>query len=257
MKKSEEKYIVPAVDQATAILFCMANTTASHLSLMEIYTAVGIHKSKAYSILQTLQKAGLVQRNIAGKGYSLGPGLITLSRKVLDNFNLPRIAEPILEELAKKTDATVTLGLIAEDKVFVVSKHEGKSDVGITIRIGHQFPLTYGSHGKAIAAFLPEKELDHILQNNHVYFHGSPKKLDIIRLKKELEQCRRNGFAMDLGEIKPGLNSVAAPVLGPGGGPIGYITLIGLFPAETIKKFGPLIAEAGKTLSQKFGINIE
>ena len=88
MKKSEEKYIVPAVDQAAAILFCLAETTASHLSLMEIYKAVGIHKSKAYSILQTLQKAGLIQRNIAGKGYSLGPGLITLSRKVLDNFNL-------------------------------------------------------------------------------------------------------------------------------------------------------------------------
>ena len=130
-------------------------------------------------------------------------------------------------------------------------------NVGVTIRIGHQFPLTYGSHGKAIAAFLPEKELDHILQNNHVYFHGSPEKLDIIRLKKELEQCRRKGFAMDLGEIKPGLNSVAAPVLGPGGGPIGYITLIGLFSAEIIKKFGPLVAEAGKTLSQKFGINTD
>src|SRR6185369_13537315 len=99
-QQSDERYMVPAVEQAARVLFCLAGNSSSHMSLTEVCTQVGIHKSKAYSILQTLQKFGLVQRNADRQGYSLGPGLITLSRKVLDDFTAPRLAGPILEELA-------------------------------------------------------------------------------------------------------------------------------------------------------------
>ena len=86
-KSSEGRYLVPAVDQASRVLFCLAGAGASHRSLIEICAQVGIHKSKAFSILETLQRFGLVQRNTDGKGYSLGPGLVSLSRKVLDDLS--------------------------------------------------------------------------------------------------------------------------------------------------------------------------
>ena len=100
-KESHERYMVPAVEQAMRILFQMAEAGTSHMTLTEIFNKAGIHKSKAFSILRTLDKFGVVQRDVDGKGYSLGPGLIMLSRKVLDNFNAPRLAEPILTDLAK------------------------------------------------------------------------------------------------------------------------------------------------------------
>jgi len=252
-KREDEKYMVPAVEQASRVLFCLAASSSSHMSLPDICAQVGIHKSKAYSILQTLQKFGLVQRNPDRKGYSLGPSLITLSRKVLDDFDVPRLAGPVLEELATKSGGTATLGLIADRKVYVVAKNEGGAGIGVSIRTGHRFPLTYGSHGKAIAAFLPKKELQLLLQDANLYFHGSPEKLDRGRLEVELAQCRRDGFALDLGEVKPGLNSVATPVFGPGRNPIGYITLIGLFSAEVACQFGPALAAAGKELSRQLG----
>lgn len=256
-KGSEEKYVVPAVEQASRILFCLAGNSSSQMSLPEICSQVGIHKSKAYAILQTLQKFGLVQRNSDRKGYSLGPGLITLSRKVLDDLNAPRLAEPILEDLATKIGGTATLGLIADRKVVVVAKHEGGVDIGVTIRTGHRFPLTYGSHGKAIAAILPDQELELLLQDPKLYFHGTPENLDRDRLQEELAQCRRDGFALDLGEMKPGLNSIAAPVFGPGETPIGYIALIGLFPAEAARQFGPSVAAAVKVLSRQLGARVD
>jgi DNA-binding IclR family transcriptional regulator len=252
-QQSDERYMVPAVEQAARVLFCLAGNSSSHMSLTEICAQVEIHKSKAYSILLTLHKFGLVQRNTDRKGYSLGPGLITLSRKVLDDFNAPRLAEPLLAELATKIGGTATLGLIADRKVIVIAKHEGGVGVGVTIRTGHRFPLTYGSHGKAIAAFLPASELELLLHEPKLYFHGSPEKLDRDRLQKELDECRRDGFALDLGEMKPGLNSVATPVFGPGRTPIGYIALIGLFSAEVARQFGPELAAAGKELSQQLG----
>lgn len=256
-QRTEEKYKVPAVEQACRLLFCLAGNQSAQMSLTEICAGVGIHKSKAYSILQTLHTFGLVQKNSDRRGYSLGPGLITLSRKVLDDLNAPRLAEPLLAELATKIGGTATLGLIADRKVVVVAKNEGGLDIGITIRTGHRFPLTYGSHGKAIAAFLPPEELELLLQEPKLYFHGTPEKLDRARLQEELDQCRRDGFALDLGEMKPGLTSVATPVFGAGRTPIGYIALIGLFPAETAHQFGPSVAAAGKVLSRKLGAQID
>ena len=187
-KTSSERYLVPAVEQAVRVLFCLAGARSSHMSLTEIYAEVGIHKSKAFSILYTLQKFGLVERNSDGKGYSLGPGLISLSRRVLDNLNVPRLAEPILEKLAKKAGGTAILGLIADKSVFVVAKHEGNNDIGYTIRIGTRFPLTYGSHGKAIAAFLPASELNKLLQHKSLYFYGEAETFNRKRLEKELVQ---------------------------------------------------------------------
>jgi DNA-binding IclR family transcriptional regulator len=227
------------------------------MSLIEIASHVGIHKSKAFSILRTLQKFGLVQRNNGGKGYSLGPGLIGLSRRFLDNLNAPRLAEPILRDLAHKAEGTAILGLIAEKNVFVAAKNEVDRDIGVTIRVGRRFPLTYGSHGKAIAAFLPKKELEHLLHHDDLYFHGKPENFDRVRLKEELARCRRDWFAVDAGEIMQGLNTVCAPVLGPSTTPIGYIVVLGLFSGEAAREFGPSVAEAGKMLSRQLGADIE
>lgn len=253
----DDRYMVPAVEQASRLLFCLASARSTHMSLIEICAQVGIHKSKAFSILHTLEKFGLVQRNTNRKGYALGPGLITLSRRVLDNLNAPRLADPILEELARTASGTAILGLISERDVFVAAKHEGEHDIGVTIRIGRRFPLTYGSHGKAIAAFLAQKELDRLLHDDDLCFHGKPENLDRARLNEELARCRRDWFAVDLGEMMPGLNTVAAPVLGPDGSPIGYLVVIGLFSPDDVWASGPLVAEAGKALSRKLGADVD
>jgi DNA-binding IclR family transcriptional regulator len=256
-KATNERYVSPAVEQASRILFCLAAAQSTFMSLIEICAHVRIHKSKAFTILETLQRFGLVRKNEEGKGYALGPGLISLSRKVLDDLSAPRLAEPILEELARKTSSTTVLGLIADKKVFIAAKHEGEGNIGVTMRIGHRLPLTYGAHGKAIAAFLPEKERKNLLKEKNLYFYGNPAKVDTTRLNAELARCRSEGFAEDLSEVNPGLNVVAAPVIGPRGSLIGFIEIFLLFSSETAHKFGPLVAEAGRRLSRELGAVVE
>jgi DNA-binding IclR family transcriptional regulator len=256
-RKTNERYVSPAVEQASRMLFCLADSRSTFTSLLEICAQVSIHKSKAFTILETLQRFGLVRRNKDAKGYALGPGLISLSRKVLDDLSAPRLAEPILEDLARKTGSTAALGLIAGKEVFIAAKHEWEGSIGVTMRIGHRLPVTYGAHGKAIAAFLSEEERSKLLQEKNLYFYGGAAKLDRNRLDEELVRCRRDGFAEDLSEVNPGLNVVAAPVIGPSGHMIGFIEIFLLFSAETAHQFGPLIAEAGKKLSRELGAVVE
>lgn len=254
---STDKYLVPAVEQALRVLFRIAQDESAHMNLTQICETVGLHKSTAFCILHTLRKYGLVQTAGRGKGYTLGPGLIGLSRKFLDTLSAPKLAEPLLSELAEKAGATSALGMIADKNVFVAAKNEGGRVLGITMRVGHRFPLTYGCHGKAIAAFLPDKELDKLLQEERLYFHGDPSKFDREKLKEEIAECRRNWFASDIEETVPGLNVVAAPVLGPNEHPIGYIAVLGLVSAAAVRECGPLVAAAGKKLSRLLGARVK
>lgn len=256
-KVPTDKYIVPAVYQAGRILFVMAESGDPQVSLTTICKNVGISKSKAFCILNTLEAFDFVRKNPNKKGYSLGPSLIKLSGKMLDNLNIPILAEPIIKDLAKKSSATAALGLIIDNRTLVMAQYDGAPELGISLPIGNYFPISYGSHGKAIAAVLSEQELNIFLRNHKHYFHGTPEKFDRARFQEELIQCRRDGFALDLGEMKPGLNTISAVVFGSSNKPIGYIVVMGLFTVEIARSLGPLVAEAARTLSLKAGASIE
>ena len=248
-----KRYSSPAVEQSSRILFCLAATPAPQLSLTEICRQVKVSESKAFGILEALQKTGLIKRGKDGKGYSLGPGLLTLSRKVLSDFAPAQVAEPALEALSGKTGSTSAFGIIDGNTIYIMVVREAEGTVSIVMRVGRTLPLTYGAHGKAIVAFLPQSERDRILQGSELYFHIYPEKLDRRKLQKELAQCRRDGFAHDFGETAPGVNVVTAPVLGPAATPIGFIEIFVLGSAKTALRFGPAVVQAARAISGELG----
>ena len=251
--KAGKKYMVPAVEQAMRIIRYLADSGNSPQSLTNICREVGIHNSKAFSILNTLQEYDFINQYPNRGGYVLGPGLLILAGILLENLSLPQLAEPILIELANKTRATVTLGLISDDKTFVIAQYEGAPEINISSRLGYAASITHGAHGKAIAAFLPRRELEELLQRKELFFYGSSDRFDRDRLEKEMAQCRRDGFALELGDIFPGVNAIGVPLLDKTFRPVGCITVVGFFTEEAAKKLGPLVAEAAKEIAQKAG----
>ena len=255
--KSEYTGLVPAVDQASRILLCLAKGPSLKVNLTDICKSVGIHKSKGYTILNTLQKYGLVQKDPAGKTYSLGLGLISLSRRVLDNLNYSDVADPILEMLAGKTHSTALFGIINGGNVFVVAKQEADQHISVTIRLGYRFNITHGAHGKAIVAFLPKEERARILKQNKLFFHGDGSKLDRKRLNTELERCRETGFAFDMGQLHAGLNVIASPVFDSQERLIGSMFIMGTFPELHVQEYGSLVAESAREFSSMLGADVK
>jgi DNA-binding IclR family transcriptional regulator len=249
--------MVPAVDQASRILLCLAKSLSLKVNLTDICKSVGIHKSKGYTILNTLQKYGLVQKDLAGKTYSLGLGLISLSRRVLDNLNYGDVADPILEMLAGKTHSAALFGIINGENVFVVAKQEADQPISVTIRLGYRFNITHGAHGKAIVAFLPKEERERILKQNKLFFHGDSSKLNRNRLNTELEQCREIGFAVDMGQLHAGLNVIASPVFDSQERLIGSMFIMGTFPESHAQEYGSLVAESAREFSSMLGADVK
>jgi len=255
--KSRYSTLVPAVDEASRILICLAESIPFKMSLTDICKKTGIHKSKGYSILNTLQKYGFIYKNPSDKTYSLGPGLISLSRKVLDNLDYKEIVSPFLEDLALTTQCSAFFGVINGDNLFVVAKHDAGKKIGVTIRLGHRFSLTAGAHGKAIVAFLPEEKRAEILKKDRLFFHGDASKIDRERLQIELNQCMKNGFAVDIGELSPGINAIASPVFNSQGDIIGSIFLVGTFHISNVNIFGENVFRCAYSISKTLGADVD
>jgi IclR family transcriptional regulator, KDG regulon repressor len=257
-KKADYTGLVPAVDQASRILLCLAKSRSSKMNLTEICKNVNIHKSKGYSILNTLRKFGFVRKDVEGKTYSLGLGLVSLSRKVLDNLNFGEAAAPFLEKLARMTHSTALLGLVDDDdNAFVVAKQEADHNIGLTTRVGHRFVITDGAAGKAMFAFLPPNERQRLLANKPLRFHGDESRFDPIRLQQEVEECRQRGYATDLGEGFAGINIIAAPAFDSHGALLGSIFIMGIFPESRAAEYGPLVAKTAEQFSAFLGADIE
>ncbi len=248
--------LVPAVEQAARILLYFTRNESGTANLTEICQALGIYKSRGHAILKTLAAYGLIERNEATKRYSLGPTLITLSHHLLRHLDIREKALPYLEALAAETRGTALLGIIAGDYLIVAAKKDVNSHLGITIAFGHRFRLTAGAHGKAIVAFLPEEERARILKRKKLYFHGSPERLDRHRLNEEIAICLEKGYALDMGDLQPGIHAAASPVFGGNGQIVGALIAVGTFPEEEARAIGEKTRSAAMALSRAMGAPI-
>jgi predicted transcriptional regulator len=57
---SSRTYKVPAVEQAIRIMLCLVDSGNNPKSLTDICSEVSIHRSKAFSILNTLDEYGFI-----------------------------------------------------------------------------------------------------------------------------------------------------------------------------------------------------
>ena len=245
--------LVPAVDQAARVLLCLSRNASTSMNLTDICDNVGIYKSKGYSILNTLQKFGFVLKDPATKTYSLGLGLLSLSRKVLDGLDDNKMATPLLETLAARTRSPAFYGILSDENIFVVAKHEEERTISVTIRVGYRFHMTHGAHGKAIVAFMEEHERERLLQQKKLFFYGHQSKFDRGRLDAELARCRKLGYAFDMGELNPGINVIASPVFDAHECVKGCMFIMGTFSESFTEEYGPMVAEAARRFSSMLG----
>ena len=254
-KKSVYRPTSPAVEQAAQLLLCLGKN--NDMGLTAICKEIGIHKSKGFSILNSLAQYDLITKDGKTKTYSLGPALMPLARKAREKLDINAIAKDHLQKLANETKASVLLGIICNDQFYIAGKYDGNDKLSVTVRQYQSLHITHGSHGKAIFAFLNETDRQRIFDSDQLFFHGDNiDSLDKKRLEQELKFCRENGYAVDNGEITPGITAVSAPVFDHNNEVTAAIVLVGTFTKDKFETFGKMIAVTGRTISKQAGAQL-
>lgn len=253
-KKKGYLQLVPAADQAARILFFLAEAPEGRASLTHISRNIGINKSKAIALLNTLGNSGLVVRNEDSKLYRLGPSLLVLSRAVLEQTNLASSARPHLRRLADATGSTALLASVSGEYAYVVARRAPSDALlaQIDLRVGQRFPLYFGSHGKAILAVMDEDERERVLAGAELHFAELGEDNDLEALRAEIAECIHLGYGRDLGGITRGVNSLAIPLFARNGVLLGLLAVVGTFPPAKEAEYGTLLIETARAMTVSF-----
>lgn len=240
--------------KALDVLECLA-FSGQPLSAPEVAERCGFTRPTTYRLISTLAARGYVASGQDGR-YRLGTKMLSLSKRLIENAQLPQLARPDLEKLCQDVGESVHLGVLEDTEVLYVDKVESVSAARMYSVVGTRNPLHSTSLGKAILAFLPESERDMLL-GRIAYTERTPNTItNRAQLEKHLEEIRLLGYAVDDVENEEGIRCVGVPILGNAGLPIAAISVSGPVIRVTRERVGEIVAalqETGKRISEKFG----
>lgn len=215
MEEREGKNPVQSAERIFQVLEMLADH--GEMGLMELSTALGLHKSTVHRLLMSLIYMGYAKQNEKTQKYMLTYKLVNMSGKILDRMDIVEIAKPYLERLSNISGETVHLVRRDGSNILYIHKIEAKvGTIRMVSHVGMIHPMYCSGVGKAIMATLPEKEVKKIWDASVI-----ERKTDKTIVRYEdmlitLEEVRKNGYALDDEENEEGVRCIAASLRGYG-----------------------------------------
>jgi DNA-binding IclR family transcriptional regulator len=223
------------------------------LGVSEIARRLGLPKSAVHRTLDSLVRIGLVARDRTSLRYRLGPRAKDLGFAALGTPDIRGLAQPVLQDLVRQTRETATLSMLSGHERFYAGQVEGLQDVKMSIEIGRRCPLYAGASGRAILSSFPLAQLAAYLRTTQLDALTDKTLTSREQLDASLEEVRRNGYAVSLGERDPWAGAVAAPIF-LGDVLVGSISVCGphnRFTPDKVADYGPLVKDQAAQLSRQ------
>jgi IclR family transcriptional regulator, KDG regulon repressor len=224
-----EEVKLPSVDRTVDVIDLLSGSTRG-LTLSEICRAIGIPKSSAHYLIQTLISRGYLYRNTDGRTYSIGlrmPESFDTSGVVRD---LQAVLRVELLEVARVLGLTAVATILKGAEAVIIEK---KNSPGKETRgnwgnwIGRHIDVHCTSQGKVHLAYLTESELGDLFKERPLA-RFTPKTIRSIEsLRIHLATVRSDGFAINDEEHIIGVRGVAAPIFNHVGRAIAAVGVTG------------------------------
>jgi DNA-binding IclR family transcriptional regulator len=219
-----------SVAKAVRLLRELAAQPRTGATVTTLARAAGLSRPTAFRLLYSLERTGLVDR--IDHNYILGWELARLGRHADPYAGLVARAQPLLQELADKSNESATLSVPnSHNGLDLVAEAFGSHLVGIVSgmsqhMVGQQYPLHASSSGKVLLAEMPvDKVIATLPEKLKAYTAHTI--TDRTVLLKELDQIREQGFGVIDNELEEGLISLSRPVRDPAGSMVAILTLNG------------------------------
>lgn len=251
-----ENYRVPALEQAIKLVRYLKERNHRPWGVSELSRGLRINKSTCFTILRTLQRHGFVACDETTKKYALGTALIELGGAAASSASGAVVARPFLVDLFEDLRLTSLLGRRVQDKVVVIDKVEVLDNFRVTVPLGQVLPLASAAMGRSLLSRMRESEVERILRVEVIQGHRGRRGSVSDKIRRELEETRRRGYAESLGEIQAGINSVAAPIFdhqGHGVLTIGVIGLASALPPRALPRCGRKVREVASLITRAIG----
>ncbi|MBW2028725.1 MAG: IclR family transcriptional regulator [Deltaproteobacteria bacterium] len=240
MRQNRDK--TNSIEKALRVLSCFVPYN-EELGTVEIAKRLGFHKATVSRILLILAAQGYLRQDPETRKFSLGPAVIELGTAIhrsLSN-NLTNIAKPHVDKLRNSLRETIVLEVVRGKNAIIAYVAEGPGPIRIKGTIGDMRPAHAAAGAKAILAFSPPDMKARLLST-----HLEPLTPNTITepeiLHRQLEEIRKQGFAIDREEVNVGINAVGVPVFDYQGKPVAGVVAAGLSQAINWGDESPLVS---------------
>jgi IclR family pca regulon transcriptional regulator len=182
----------------------------TRLSLADIAARTKMSRAAARRLVMTLEHLGYVR--CTGREYVLSPSVLELGFGYLGSLNLTDLAQPLLEDLARAVNQSSSMAVLDGQSIVYVLRVPGRRIMSVTLGVGARLPAFSASMGRVLLSGLDEAALDHWLQECRPIRHTAHTVTDTARLRRIVDDVRRQGYAYVEQELELGLCSLAVPV---------------------------------------------
>ncbi len=184
----------------------------SELSLSEIAELLEVDPSTANRFTYTLEELGFLERNPQTKLYRVTTQIYALTISLAGPRNLRQVSLPHLERLRDRSGETAVLSVRDGSEIVIIEVVETHHSLAPRGWVGGRAPVHCSAMGKAMLAYLPEKEQTRLV-NAIQFVRRTPNtitnRLDFLT---DLEKTRARGWSLNREEFTVGVVSVGAPI---------------------------------------------
>jgi DNA-binding IclR family transcriptional regulator len=224
-------------------------------SLSEVAAALGTNTTTAFRSLSTLAAADFVEQRadtkrfrMTGKSLWVGTAYLRHSPIYLSGFS-------VLEELASSTGIMSHLAAWERGSVLYLHTVGPPSAQLFYSQIGERIPVHCTGLGKAMLAWRPREEMEALFEVQPAA--ATPRTItSLADMRRELEQVRAKGYAVDHEEGVTGVRCVAAPICDQARLAVGAVSISGSLAEIPVKRIGELaehVTQAALRISVQLG----
>lgn len=168
----------------------------------------------AHRILAALKRHGYVSQHEETKRFRLGVAALRLGDRARAVVDLRALSLPALRRLSHETGETALLTVLTPNhfRGVCLERVETLQPLRLSVQPGRQLPLHAGASQKALLAYLPDDEIERVLDRPLEHLcHATIS--EPLALRQELARIRKRGWASSYEETNVGVWGVAVPIL--------------------------------------------
>jgi IclR family acetate operon transcriptional repressor len=254
-RETRETPSIQSLDRGLLILETVGKSREP-VNLSQLAAMLGIDRSSAFRLANTLKRRGFLANPSAGRDYVLGPSVWRLSRQYDWSNMLALVAHEALKALAAETNETAHLAVREGRKALFIDHITSSHVISISGQTGELVPLYCTSHGKALLSDFEERNLIDLFGAKPLKAYTRNTIQTIRSLAAECRSIREKGFASDEAEYLEGVRCLAAPIRDRDGAVIASIGIsapASRFPKERERELAARVVAVAVQVAEMVG----
>ncbi|WJR80887.1 IclR family transcriptional regulator [Bradyrhizobium sp. NP1] len=242
------------VSRALNVLEMLGNS--GEMGVREIARNLGIAPSMAQRLVNALARADFVEKAAESTKWKIGYKAFQVGSAFLSSVDLNAATTPELHFLADEKQVNSFLGVLRDQSVIYLAAVQSGGGITITNAPGSRTYLHSTALGKALLSSKTDEEAGHLLGPAPYKQLTRKTRRSFAALVKDLNECRRLGYAISDEENIDNVFAAGAPVRNASGQTIAALS--GAVPrqklsAKAISELCQTVKDAAARASRRLG----